>query len=136
MTIGEENEWVIGMKRYEKMSKEEIMEAFRVTIDDIPCNDCIVGNSKRDEACSCGEVIYKYLTEEVKVEKKRRCDIYTEEEIKEIAKVCEKHNAVLQLPDFIYCTDNAAMIASAGYFEYINGTRHGLDLNAVPSLKL
>ena len=34
------------------------------------------------------------------------------------------------------CTDNGAMIASAGYFEYINGTRNGLDLNACPSLKL
>ena len=34
------------------------------------------------------------------------------------------------------CTDNGAMIASAGYFEYISGRRDGLDLNANPSLSL
>lgn len=39
-------------------------------------------------------------------------------------------------PDLKLCTDNAAMIASAGYYEYISGTRHELNLNAVPSLSL
>lgn len=39
-------------------------------------------------------------------------------------------------PSPIYCTDNAAMIGVAAYYEYINGTRHGLDLNAIPNLKL
>ncbi len=34
------------------------------------------------------------------------------------------------------CTDNAAMIGAAGYYEYIKGVRHGYDLNAVPNLKL
>lgn len=47
-----------------------------------------------------------------------------------------KHGLELYYPKLGLCTDNGAMIASAGYFEYINGTRHGLDLNAVPSLKL
>jgi N6-L-threonylcarbamoyladenine synthase len=28
------------------------------------------------------------------------------------------------------------MIGAAGYYEYISGTRHGYDLNAVPNLKL
>lgn len=36
----------------------------------------------------------------------------------------------------VLCTDNAAMIGSAAYYEYINGVRHGLDLNAIPNLKL
>ena len=35
----------------------------------------------------------------------------------------------------ILCTDNAAMIGSAAYYEYIKGTRRGLDLNAVTNLK-
>ena len=48
----------------------------------------------------------------------------------------KKHKLDLYYPKLGLCTDNGAMIASAGYFEYINGTRHGLDLNAVPSLKL
>lgn len=34
------------------------------------------------------------------------------------------------------CTDNAAMIASAGYFLYMNGVRDDLSLNANPSLSL
>ena len=51
-------------------------------------------------------------------------------------KESRKHGIDLYYPKLGLCTDNAAMIASAGYFEYINGTRHGLDLNAVPSLKL
>jgi len=40
------------------------------------------------------------------------------------------------MPDLKLCTDNAAMIASAGYYNYIAGNRHTLDLNAVPNLKL
>ena len=36
----------------------------------------------------------------------------------------------------ILCTDNAAMIACAGYYDYLHGKRSGLDLNAVPNLAL
>ncbi|MBO4635859.1 MAG: tRNA (adenosine(37)-N6)-threonylcarbamoyltransferase complex transferase subunit TsaD [Clostridiales bacterium] len=42
----------------------------------------------------------------------------------------------LYYPSLGLCTDNGAMIASAGYFEYIKGTRHDMSLNALPSLKL
>ena len=42
----------------------------------------------------------------------------------------------LKYPAMNLCTDNAAMIGSAAYFEYIKGVRHGWDLNAVPGLKL
>ena len=40
------------------------------------------------------------------------------------------------MPDLKLCTDNAAMIASAGYYNFINGQISNLDLNAVPNLKL
>ena len=39
-------------------------------------------------------------------------------------------------PEPILCTDNAAMIASSGYYNYINGERADLRLNAVPNLKI
>ncbi len=49
---------------------------------------------------------------------------------------CEKKGITFVHPSPIYCTDNAAMIAVAGYYEFIAGTRHGFDLNAVPNLKI
>lgn len=49
---------------------------------------------------------------------------------------CEKNHIRFYYPSPILCTDNAAMIGAAAYYEYINGTRSGLDLNAVPNLKL
>ncbi len=49
---------------------------------------------------------------------------------------CEKEGIQFFHPSPILCTDNAAMIGTAGYYEYIKGVRSGLDLNAVPNLKL
>lgn len=49
---------------------------------------------------------------------------------------CAKEKIELFYPSPIFCTDNAAMIGVAAYYEYLNGTRHGWDLNAVPGLKL
>ena len=49
---------------------------------------------------------------------------------------CEKRKLKFYHPSPIFCTDNAAMIGAAGYYEYLAGTRHGWDLNAVPNLKL
>ena len=53
-----------------------------------------------------------------------------------MSQACEKENILLYYPSPIYCTDNAAMIGAAGYYEFIKGTRHGWDLNAVPGLKI
>ena len=49
---------------------------------------------------------------------------------------CEKEGIRFYRPSPIFCTDNAAMIGVAAYYEYQMGTRHGWDLNAVPNLKL
>ena len=49
---------------------------------------------------------------------------------------CAKAGKKLYFPSPIFCTDNAAMIGAAAYYEYMKGVRHGLDLNAVPNLKI
>ncbi|MDE6432594.1 MAG: tRNA (adenosine(37)-N6)-threonylcarbamoyltransferase complex transferase subunit TsaD [Lachnospiraceae bacterium] len=49
---------------------------------------------------------------------------------------CEKDNLQFYYPSPVYCTDNAAMIGVAGYYAYQKGVRHGLDLNAIPNLKI
>lgn len=53
-----------------------------------------------------------------------------------MAERCSREGIRFYHPSPILCTDNAAMIGAAGYYEYIKGTRSGLDLNAVPNLKL
>ena len=49
---------------------------------------------------------------------------------------CEKKGVAFYHPSPIFCTDNAAMIGVAGYYEYIKGIRDGWDLNAKPNLKI
>lgn len=51
-------------------------------------------------------------------------------------RACEENKLKFYYPSPIYCTDNAAMIGAAAYYEYKKGVRSGLDLNAVPNLKI
>ena len=51
-------------------------------------------------------------------------------------KACRKAHLSFYHPSPIFCTDNAAMIGVAAYYEYQKGARAGWDLNAVPNLKL
>ena len=55
---------------------------------------------------------------------------------KEMEAACERNHVKFYHPSPILCTDNAAMIGAAAYYEYLAGTRSGWDLNAVPNLKL
>ncbi len=55
---------------------------------------------------------------------------------KTFEEACAKRGIAFYHPSPVYCTDNAAMIGAAAYYEYQNGVRHGFDLNAVPNLKL
>lgn len=51
-------------------------------------------------------------------------------------KACSERGLIFYKPSPVYCTDNAAMIGAAGYYEYMAGVRHRSDLNAIPNLPL
>jgi N6-L-threonylcarbamoyladenine synthase len=55
---------------------------------------------------------------------------------KEMTKVAEELNVNLSIPPMKYCTDNATMIAAAGYFAYLDGRRADLTLNSKSQDKL
>ena len=55
---------------------------------------------------------------------------------KALTDACKAEKIEFYHPSPILCTDNAAMIGAAGYYEYCKGVRHGYDLNAVPNLRL
>ncbi len=48
----------------------------------------------------------------------------------------EQKDIKIYYPELKLCTDNAAMIAAAGYYNYIAGKESALNLNAIPNLKL
>ena len=54
----------------------------------------------------------------------------------EFAKLEKEQNIKIYYPELKLCTDNAAMIASAGYYNYLAGNISDLSLNAVPDLQL
>lgn len=54
----------------------------------------------------------------------------------EMKEACERRGFMFYHPSPILCTDNAAMIGAAAYYDYKKGLISGLTLNAVPSLKL
>ncbi len=48
----------------------------------------------------------------------------------EMEKLCQEYHVSLSIPDFKYCTDNAAMIGAAAYPLYLKQEFATLDLNA------
>jgi N6-L-threonylcarbamoyladenine synthase len=49
---------------------------------------------------------------------------------------CKENGCELFVPPLVFCTDNAAMIGAAAYYNYIKGERADMKLNAVPNLPL
>lgn len=60
-------------------------------------------------------------------------NIYLRERYSKLEKEC---NVKIYYPELSLCTDNAAMIASAGYYNFIKGNISDLSLNAIPNLKI
>jgi N6-L-threonylcarbamoyladenine synthase len=50
--------------------------------------------------------------------------------------MCEKHNVKFYKPDLILCTDNAAMIGCAAYYDYLNGKTAQMNVNAIANLNI
>ena len=48
----------------------------------------------------------------------------------DVIELCKKHNWKLYLPELSLCGDNAVMVGSQGYYEYLAGNIAGLELNA------
>lgn len=55
---------------------------------------------------------------------------------KAMTDACKDKGIEFCVPKPVLCTDNAAMIGSAGYYEYLNNNFADMSLNAYPSLKL
>ncbi|SHE80035.1 tRNA (adenosine(37)-N6)-threonylcarbamoyltransferase complex transferase subunit TsaD [Clostridium fallax] len=101
--------------------------------------------NKADVAASFQEAVIDVLTENVLTTCKRRNldkiaiagGVASNSALREKLTVEAGKNGIKVLfPSPILCTDNAAMIGSAGYFELVKGNISSLDLNAKPNLKL
>ena len=104
----------------EKIDKADIAASFQAAVTDVLCEHTIEGAIKSGVktvtlagGVAANTELRKKMTEE-----------------------CAKHGISVLFPPPILCTDNAAMIACCGYFEYKNGNFADLTLNAVPNLPL
>ena len=98
-----------------------------------------------DVASSFQKAVVDVLTENVLLTCKRRKvnkiaiagGVASNSTLREnLIKVAGKRGIEALFPDIKLCTDNAAMIGSAAYYNFINGKENSLSLNAKPNLKL
>lgn len=55
---------------------------------------------------------------------------------KRLKEECKERNWKLYMPELSLCGDNAAMVGSQGYYEYINGNTAEMNLNAVATMSI
>ena len=55
---------------------------------------------------------------------------------RQMTALCKRHRVDLYMPELKYCGDNAAMVGSQGYFEYLKGNVADLKLNAIASMDI
>ena len=104
----------------EEYNHADVAASFQEAVTDVLCEHTI------EAAKSCNS---KIITIAGGVASNSRL----REKMTELAK---KDGVDVLYPPPVLCTDNAAMIACAGYFAYCEGERADLTLNAVPSMKL
>ncbi len=109
------------------------------------CNMQGIEVSQSDVAASFQKAVVDVLTEHAMLALDKNGDkkfaiaggVASNRHLREaMEKECAKRNIVFYRPAPIYCTDNAAMIGAAAYYEYQKGNFAGPDLNAVPNLRL
>jgi len=104
----------------EKTVPEDIAASFQCAVTDVLCDHTI--NAAKIKSC-------KTITLAGGVASNSELRRKMKEE-------ALKHGIEVLYPSPILCTDNAAMISCAGYYEYLNKNFSDYTLNAVPSLKL
>ncbi len=101
--------------------------------------------NKADVAASFQKAVIEVLTENaVKAAKDFDCErlalaggVAANSSLREhMRSEAEKAGLKFYNPSLIFCTDNAAMIGVAGYYDYMRGIRDDYSLNAVPNLKI
>ena len=104
----------------EEINKADVAASFQQAVCDVLVNNTIAAAKEigRDKIALAGGVAANTLLR------------------KQMEEEGKKNGLTFYCPPFELCTDNAAMISCAGYYNYVAGIRGGLDLNAIPQLSI
>ncbi len=106
---------------FEKATTDVLIENTLKALNDI--NSKMVSNAKKNE--------HKYINQIVLAG-----GVSANSYIRARFEKLKEKGIKVYFPELKLCTDNAAMIASAGYYNFMKNKIAGLDLNAIPNLKL
>lgn len=104
----------------EEISKEDVAASFSKSVCDVLCNHFLLAlkDNNMKKAVLAGGVSANSMLRET------------------MAEMCKKNGIELFVPPLELCTDNAAMIACQGYYEYLAGKRADMHLNGIASLDI
>ncbi len=104
----------------EEISKENVAASFSKSVCDVLCGHFLSALSDNNikKAVLAGGVSANSMLRD------------------EMGKMCAKNGIELFIPPLELCTDNAAMIACQGYYEYLSGKRGNMYLNGIASLDI